>query len=343
MTSSPGYPYMREATTNGQWLHWNGIECDRIQLERLWYDVQMVLEDRWEHRIRVFIKQEPHKISKAREGRWRLIMASSLCVQLVWHMLFDYLNDKEIAESYHIPSQQGLVLVGGGWKRYRKSWVEQGLTVGLDKSAWDWTAPFWCVRMNLELRQRLGRGEKLGEWRKLAELMYRHMFEHPILVLSDGTMLRQLIPGIMKSGCVNTISDNGHDQQFIHCAVAEAQGIEYDPYPPACGDDTLQHPKHTQDLAYYRNFGVQVKSVSEDIEFVGHEFTANGPHPLYFSKHLKKLQYVPDDVLPQYLDSMARMYVHTRYYDIWETMANVAGCPLPLSKSAYLYWYDYAD
>lgn len=343
MKSSPGLPYMLEATSNGLWLKWNGVEFDSMQVERLWYDVQLVLKDEWEHVLRVFIKQEPHKTTKAKEGRWRLIMASSLCVQIVWHMLFDYLNDIEISKAYEIPSQQGLVLVGGGWKRFRRSWVEQGTTVGLDKSAWDWTAPRWCIDMDLELRGRLGRGNRLDEWMKLAALLYRHMFDHPTLVLSDGSRFRQVIPGIMKSGCVNTISTNSHCQQFIHCLVAEEIGISYEPFPPACGDDTLQHPRHTVDLALYGKYGVVVKTVSEDIEFVGHEFTACGPHPLYFSKHLKKLQYIPDDILGQYLDSMARMYVHTRYFDIWEHVARVAKLPLPLSKAAYAFWYDHCE
>lgn len=141
MTSSPGYPYQKEAPTNGDWLKWNGVQCDRMQVERLWYDVQLVLTDQWDHIIRVFVKQEPHKISKIAEKRWRLIMASSLCVQLAWHMLFDYMNDLEIANPYDIPSQQGIVLVAGGWKTFRRQWESKGYTCGLDKSAWDWTAP----------------------------------------------------------------------------------------------------------------------------------------------------------------------------------------------------------
>lgn len=343
MQSSPGVPYMKEATTNGDWLKWNGLECDEFQVMRLWYDVSLVLNDQWEHLIRVFIKQEPHKKMKAKEGRWRLIMASSLPVQMVWHMLFGFQNDLEIEQCYNIPSQQGLVMVGGAWKQYLASWKSQGLTVGLDKSAWDWTAPKWCIDLDLELRYRLGRGDCMEEWLKMAKLMYHHMFDYPILILSDGTMLRQQMPGIMKSGCVNTISTNSHCQQFIHCVVAEECSISYKPFPKACGDDTLQHPKHTMDVSLYWKYGIMVKSVSEDIEFVGHEFTDRGPHPLYISKHFKKLQYMPDEHLAQYFDSMARMYVHTRYFELWQRLAEENNTPLPLSKSSYLYWYDNSD
>jgi len=104
MTSSPGIPYMREASTNGAWLGWNGVSCSQVRLDRLWYDVQRFLDGSFEQFIRVFIKSEPHKEAKASEGRWRLIMACALPVQIVWHMLFDEMNDKEIARSYEIPS-----------------------------------------------------------------------------------------------------------------------------------------------------------------------------------------------------------------------------------------------
>lgn len=343
MTSSPGLPYSREAPTNGQWLKWNGVECDDIQLNRLWHDVQLVLRDEWDTELRVFVKQEPHKKAKAKEGRWRLIMCSPLCVQVAWKMLFSILNDIEINQSYFIPSQQGIVLVGGGWRQYFDSWKKEGVTMGLDKSAWDWTAPFWCIMLDFELRKRLCRGGRIADWEKIGRILYRHMFEDPTLVLSDGSRFKQIVPGVMKSGCESTISINSHCQVFMHLVVCYDCGIGVHPLPKCCGDDTLQHPKHVNSIDAYTRYGVVIKSASEETEFVGHEFTERGPHPLYMGKHIKNVQYVPDDVFPDYLESMARMYVHTRYYDLWEYLANMNGTPLAMSKEYYLYWYDYSD
>lgn len=344
MSSSPGIPYMKEATTNGQWLGWNGIEVDHLKLQRLWYDVQCVLEGKsGSNLIRVFVKQEPTKMSKVREGRWRLIMASSLAVQVAWQMLFRFHNDREIQQSYFIPSQQGIKLVGGGWKRYRAQWEHYELTNGLDKSAWDWTMPYWCIMLDLQFRKRMGTGSQLGKWFEIATMLYDRMFKDPILVTSDGRMFRQRVPGIMKSGCLNTISTNSHGQVMIHCAVCYDEGISVHPICKACGDDTLQHTKHCLNIAAYTKYGIIVKSASECMEFVGHEFTSRGPHPLYMAKHLKKVQYVPEKDMAQYLDSMARMYVHTRYFDLWRSIALASGYDLPLSYEAYLYWYDYAE
>lgn len=343
MQSSPGIPYLKEAHTNGDWLKWNGVEACGIQLRRLWHDVKLVLADEWDTHLRVFIKQEPHKLEKVRDKRWRLIMAAPLCVQIAWHMLFSKMNDLEIKRAYDIPSQQGAVFVGGGWKRYLGSWKDRGLTYGLDKRAWDWTMPYWIIQLERKFRCRMGRGSRIGEWDEKSALLYRRMFEDPYLVLSDGTRLKQVIPGIMKSGCVNTISANSHGQVIGHIAVCIYANIDILPLPCCCGDDTNQHIKHTYHLDVYKRFGIQVKSVSETLEFMGHDFPNEGPRPLYWMKHLKKMHYVDEENLSQYLDSMARMYVHTREFEFWEDIARELGYTLPLSREAYKYWYDYGD
>lgn len=343
LSSSPGIPYMREAQTNGAWLKWNGIEACEIQMRRLWHDVQLVLEDRWDMHLRVFIKQEPHKVKKAEERRWRLIMAVPLCVQVAWQMLFRFMNDLEIEQAYNIPSQQGAIFVAGGWRSYTDSWRARGLTYGLDKKGWDWTFPFWIMQLERVFRLRMGRGDRIGEWDRLSEVLYRHMFEDPKLVLSDGTIFKQVIPGIMKSGCVNTISTNSHGQAIGHCAVCLDVGIDLHPFPRSCGDDTLQHEKHTYHLDVYKRYGIQIKSVSDTLEFMGHDFPEEGPRPLYWMKHLKRVRSVREEDLAQYLDSMARMYCHTDKYVVWEELANQLGYNLPLSREAYKYWYDIGE
>lgn len=341
MTSSPGYPYCREATTNGQWLRWTGVDADAVQKMRLWADVRRVMVGDFPNYVRVFIKEEPHKLSKVQEDRWRLILASSLPVQMFWHMLFDQLNDREIDKSYYIPSQQGFKSVGGAWKQYTRSWKQQGKTCGVDKSAWDWTCPWWLLEAELELRARLARGARLEEWATHARRMYRDMFANSILVLSSGASFHQVVPGVMKSGCVNTISTNSHCQVILHLVACFEAEVDPFPLPSACGDDTIQHPRHDVLRSVYERHGVIIKSISDNLEFMGHEFGDSGPRPLYFKKHLYKMKYTPDEILPQYFDSMARMYVHADEYVVWETLAELNGTPLPLSRRAYLYWYDY--
>jgi len=340
MTSSPGWPYCKEKPTNGEWLRHDGISCCPVQLGRLWYDTQLVLAGKYDNYLKTFVKSEPHKKSKVEEGRWRLIMAAALPVQMAWHMLFDEHNDVEIRKAYYIPSQQGMKLPGGHWKLYRDQWLSSGYNCGLDKSAWDWTAPYWALQLDLEFRYRMGRGRRMADWRSIAETLYHQMFNNPTIILSDGALWRQTVPGIMKSGCVTTISTNSHMQVMLHLLACWTQGVSIYPFPVACGDDTLQTLAQSGDVSAYTKYGVVVKQASEGLEFVGHDFLETGPWPVCMDKHVKKLTYVSDEILPQYLDSMARMYVHTPYYEIWETLAAELHDGLPLSREAYLHWYD---
>lgn len=343
-SSSPGYPYMRESPTNGEWLGFDGAWYDEYKLEVLWFDCQKVLRGEWELILRAFVKAEPHKKSKAEANRWRLILASPLCVQVVWHMMFDYGNDKEIEKAYWIPSQQGMVLVNGGWKQFYKLWTGLGYDCGLDKSAWDWTVPGWMFEDDLELRHRLGRGNRMGEWRTICDRLYNEMFVRPLVVLSNGTLWRQLYPGVMKSGCVNTISTNSHCQAILHLHACFVQGVQWWPLPACCGDDTLQRLSQASDITAYSRYGPVVKSASEGLEFMGHEFLVTGPVPLYSGKHVCNLFYQDSGNIGQYLESMARMYAHSPNQWFWYWVAAVLGLETALcSPEYYRYWYDNMD
>lgn len=339
--ASPGFPYCLDAPTIGQWLKFDEstLLYDPIRVEELWFDVQKVMRGEFEHIFRAFIKSEPHKLEKAKEGRWRLIMASSLPVQIVWHMLFDPYNNIVCEKANELPCQQGLILPFGGWKRALRKWKSEKKFVGLDKSAWDWTAPFWMLQLDLQLRFRLGRGRRMREWFILAEAMYKDAFQYSRIMFSNGMVYLQRIPGIMKSGLVNTISTNSNCQLFAHVEACIRLNIPILPLPSACGDDTLQRKEQVENLDPYREMGIVVKTVSEGIEFIGHEFTDNGPVPLYLEKHFVNLLYQKTENLGEYLDSMCRMYCHTQYFQIWEDIA-IKMKIHTFSKQWYAHWYD---
>lgn len=340
-SSSPGYPYMLEKPTIGEWMNHDGVQVGSYELGRLWFDVRKVLDGDYYHIWRTFVKMEPHKISKIREGRWRIIMACSLPVQVVWHMLFDYQNDLEIDKCYEIPSQQGVKLVNGGWRDYYRLWKARGYDVGLDMSAWDWTVPSWLFDAELILRKRLGRGSRMGDWYELARRMYDDAFVHPRILVSNGIVLQQVKPGIMKSGCVNTISTNSRMQIMLHVLACWKMGAPVHPLPVACGDDKLQRSEQAYDVTAYTCYGPVVKSASAGLEFVGHEFTETGPHPLYMFKHVFAFKYVSDEVMPQYLEAMVRMYIHTEHVHFWYELAHHLGHISKLkSLEYYKFWYD---
>lgn len=342
-SSSPGHPFCREATTIGQWLKFDGAVFDDYSVRRLWYYVQNLIMNEEEHFFSVFIKDEAHKESKLQSGRFRLILASPLHFQVLWHMIFDYQNDLEIQHSLHLPSQQGISLVEGRWKQYYRIWKDRAYDVGLDRTAWDWTVPWWKLQLDLEHRCRMVCGSGKDEWISLAKKLYWLAFGNPILLLPDGRMFRQLYPGIMKSGLVNTIATNSKMQIIDHILVCLRCKFDLFPLPVACGDDTLNCSDQV-DFDAYEALGSVIKSISVGLEFVGHEFVASGPVPLYFEKHLFNSFYVGDgELLIQYLDSMLRMYAHSDKFHFWASVVDLLGLSSEvMSLEYYQCWYDYS-
>lgn len=345
-TSSPGYGYMWEKPTIGEWLGFNGVEFDGFQLMKLWDRVCGLIAHRDFSEVywRVFIKQEPHKLSKAASGRWRLIMCPPLHVQVAWQMVFSGMNSAEIDESFNIPSQQGIVLCFGGWKMYKRLWDQQGLSCGTDKTAWDWTFPPWLFELDLRFRERLAI-DASEEWSSFARSLYEDAFRDTKVFLSDGRCFQQEFWGVMKSGCVSTISTNSHGQVLLHCFYCYALDLPVRPFPAVCGDDELKHPGHVLNLDVYESFGVKIKSVSDTLEFVGHEFRETGPMPMYMGKHGFKIQYTADSVLVDALDSYLRNYAHCEdLFLFYKTLAERLGLGRQMySRRYYLYWYDSAD
>lgn len=341
-SSSPGYPYCREKQTIGEWLGFNGFTFDPMKVELLWIDVCEVYRGGGDLIQRVFIKQEPHKKAKAQEGRWRLIMAFPLNFQVFWHLLFDYQNDLEIRFATSIPSQQGIWFHGGAWRNHMARWKQAGYDVGLDKSAWDWTFPKWLLDWDLQFRFRMGRGYGMSEWLRHASRQWELAFgKGARFITTGGVLLEQEVPGIMKSGSVVTISSNSHAQAMLHILVCLDEGVSVEPFPACCGDDTLQRLDQAS-VDGYKKYGVVVKSASEGLEFMGHEFLSTGPAPLYMEKHFNRFLHIDEKFVADYLESMARLYVKTPYFEVWERLSISFGSLLP-SKMALEYWYDHVD
>lgn len=340
--SSPGYPFMFEAPTIGDWLKFNGAEFDEIQLKRLWILVSSLFSGSLDSLWRVFIKVEPHKIAKRDSGRWRLIMCPPLHVQVAWQMVFAKQNDREVELAFHLPSQQGMQLCGGAWKHFYGTWKQKRLTVSADRSAWDWSCSEWMIETDLKLRSRLVYGSDVCRWMSMALKLYDDAFRSPKLLLSDGSILRQDFPGVMKSGCVNTISTNSHCQVFLHLLYCNQQNMHYEPLLSAVGDDTLQHEQHVAPISWYARYGVVIKQVVKGYEFVGHKFSDAGPVPCYNAKHIYRYIYCPEDIEFDLLESYLYLYSQSdEWFKFWSTIAELSGMShLVKSRQFYKFWYN---
>lgn len=339
--SSPGYPFCRQFPTIGEWLGFDGFKFNELQVQTLWIMVQELVElDKIDCYWKVFIKQEPHKMSKVKEKKWRLIMCPPLDVQVLWQMTFSKQNDAEIDQSFSIPSQQGIILPMGGWKQYYHLWESTKLTHGMDMKNWDWTVSRWMIDADLEFRYRLVYGQECQKWKDTALKLYQNAFYEAKLLLSSGDVYQQTIPGIMKSGCVNTISTNSHLQVLLHHLYCIENSVSFEPMCRVVGDDKLVSSVHIQNLDWYQKYGVTVKEVNANIEFVGHRFTRDGPIPLYFLKHCFKLAHTPPELVPEVIDSYLRLYVNSPQFGFWMGVAHRLGLSgFVRSKSYYSFWY----
>lgn len=335
-SSSPGYPYLREKPTIGEWLGADGIGgFNPIQVERLWYDVQQVLSGGYEHLFRVFVKDEAHKTAKAEANRWRLIVASSLPVQMVWRMLFHEQNQALNECASEIPSKHGFVHCYGGWRQFLAEAKSQGMKYSRDISGWDVGAPGYIFRIVGKLRQRW-KGVT-ASWITVQELMYHDAYENSKLIFSNGIVVQQQFPGFMKSGLFNTITDNSISMVGIHALACIRASIPIGNIS-ATGDDVIQSTLSESYLDELGKLGCRVKEVLYHIEFMGVNYSTGKPEPMYMQKHLYNVC-VKMSVIEELLDSYCRLYAESEHFPFWAQLAEDLGVSVR-SQRYYQFWYS---
>lgn len=340
--SSCGTGYFSRYKTIGEALGWNGFSFDDQLVEELWAMViarLKMLEDGQltADNIKVFVKQEPHKLAKLEEGRLRLISAVSLTDAMVDRILFGWLTKAALADTLSTPSAVGWVPIQGGWRAARAMFGER--VVCLDKSAWDWTVQPWLVESYLLLIKGLALDAPIW-WTTCVEARFKLLFTLGKFEFANGTIIPQQGTGIMKSGCYLTILLNTLGQVLVHFVSARDSGNEaLTTLPLAMGDDTAQNYENFIDLeAYIRavhRLGPRVKEsqVCDHLDFAGFRMTESKCWPAYNNKHIYKLEYTSD--IPGFLKNMQYLYAHhPEGYKFWRNKAKNI-CPeevLPLHR-----------
>lgn len=304
--SSPGYPYLLEASTNGQ-LFEVGLDGEPSEqaLNRFWLLVDKRIRELDCDPIRLFIKPEPHKRKKLDNGAYRLISSVSVIDQIIDQMCFSEMNDKMV-ENYHvIPSKVGWAPYCKGYTMVPKHWVS------IDKSAWDWSMQPWLFEIILEARKELcGNPDHclFNEWNRVAAARYKLLFGNPVFVTSGGVLLRQLNPGVQKSGCVNTIYDNSFAQDILHDRVCiETQQIATEQW--TCGDDTyLQVPEKLEEYILAMGQFSHVKEFAKTGEFCGNIYKTQRVQPSYMGKHIFNMLHADPEFQQDLVDSYYLMY-----------------------------------
>lgn len=306
-TSSPGVPYCYSHPTNGQLFGVVDGEPDEGRLEEVWLMVKNRLQDGSCDPIRLFVKTEPHKEKKILLKRWRLISSVSVVDQIIDHMLFGEMNDKLVDSWFETPLKIGWTPYKGGYRL-----IPKGPVLAIDKSSWDWTVMNWLVEIVMECRKSMARGRRFDDWARLVAWRYSCLFQQPLFQTSGGVQLRQLVEGVMKSGCVNTITDNSIMQLILHVRVCVELGLAPGWFW-ALGDDTLQqlpsNPKLYMDLL--RQFCIVKQAVAKP-EFAGFCFDTT-PEPMYRGKHAYNLLHANPKFLTEFKRAYKLLYYKSKH------------------------------
>lgn len=250
--------------------------------------------------IKIFIKQEPHKLRKLEEQRYRLIHGVSLVDCMLDRVLFGEMC-RNASHPNHIlktPCVVGWNPMRGGWRALALEFPDGGLSI--DRTAWDFTVQEWLVELWQDFLLDMHPNAPAW-WQKMLRLRFTALFYSARFRFSDGVEIRQMIPGIMKSGCLLTLLLNSVGQTMVHAIVMHRLNLDpFENMPWCAGDDTLQHPCDYSDR-YHEELDAlclikEAEETKDYAEFVGFLFDKTGFYPSYWKKHLYQLRHLDPGV-----------------------------------------------
>lgn len=245
LKASPGVPLSIFGQTNGavlgthqEFVVWAVVErieaLSKVDLSSSSYTPKELVELGYCDPVRLFVKQEPHAMRKIKEGRFRLISSVSLVDQLVERLIFGPQNQLEIQRWRNIPSKPGMGLslyeqAISIWRELQ-TYHDRHPAAEADISGFDWSVQSWELWADLAIRMELG---DFGSKLRRAAMSRFYCFMNSVFQLSDGTLVEQGLPGLMKSGSYCTSSTNSR----VRCLMAELIGA---PWCIAMGDDSVE-------------------------------------------------------------------------------------------------------
>lgn len=167
--------------------------------------------------VRIFIKQEPHKLAKIEAGRLRIIASVSLLDSLVERCLYQRRAKREISRWAEIPSKPGM---GASDENIQvladeidKMVADLGCDLDSDVAGWDWQLKWWCflaaLFVDMHLLGVVANSDYFNAMvaRELAAM-------YPVLCDSKGS-LYELVEAIMGSGRFVTSYKNSRKRTLL--------------------------------------------------------------------------------------------------------------------------------
>jgi len=295
--SSPGVPLSMIATTNQQVMDELGDHLNELVLNRiealLAIDLDslrcMSAQERVDRNlvdpVRVFVKSEPHKVTKIAEGRVRLIASVSLIDKIIEMLLHNTLHKLEIANWRTIPSKPGIGFskeMNDDTFSYVESKHQETPMAYADVSGWDWSVKRYMMIDCAEGVRNLCLNPSevwthliTCEAYKEAETIYQ---------FSDGLMVQNNYFGVVNSGKYKTSRGNSWMRVYLGHLIG-AQHIA------AAGDDSVESfvPGAVDE---YKALGFNIKDyqqVDKGFEFCSRWYEREFSFPLNINKTFMNL------------------------------------------------------
>lgn len=296
--ATPGYPLCLTYPTVADVFKWDGIKYDEARAQEVYLQLMDWIENPTLYPFRVFTKVEPLAPAKAEVGRWRLIFGAPLYLQLLDHLLFDKMNQSLMDNRWNLPTQLG-------WHPFWGSseWVLRQFDnpYSLDKSLFDWTVQWWQLEQVKLFRQELVVAP--AYWHHLVDFSYEYSYKRAQLIMSDGQVYQQEYDGAMKSGLVNTLSDNSLMQCFLQEHSFIECGCEH--HYVTIGDDVLMEKPCEKFFSKLSQYCI-LKYVQASTNFAGFDLKTKIPE--YWSKHINKLIWQDEAFLAETLETYTSLY-----------------------------------
>ncbi|UQZ09594.1 putative RNA-dependent RNA polymerase [Freshwater macrophyte associated sobeli-like virus 1] len=266
--------------------------------------------------IRMFIKNEPHTLSKARDRRWRLIASVSIVDQIIQRILHGPLNNAEKLLSH---KQSHCIGLGHGddkiavlASKFRAGVSPPSTTaVSSDVSNFDFSLYPDHFAVDQEYRRLVHRCEP-GDWWTQVSASFEQLLLNARFIAGDGKIV---VPrfGVQKSGSFCTSSSNSHIRAFISyvsgaesCMVIGDDAVEF--YNYASGANFSAHNTGVGPLAPHAGIsvstnttlghGLRIKSDEVHdctsgigVEFMGARFDFESDRTTYISTRPGKAVY----------------------------------------------------
>lgn len=270
--SSPGLPWARLGSTKGKILdNHRGLIVEAV-LDRLQVlsgpslktkSPTELVSDFAVDPVRLFIKNEPHLLSKLEENRYRLVSNCSIVDELVTRILFSNQVNAEIDNWITCPAKPGagLILEEQQLALWHSvfPWITKA--VSTDVSGWDWGVFEWMLLLNLRIHLSMLR---VDENHIYSRICYNWLWSYmsTLFVTSDGKMFITPIRGIVKTGSFVTASHNSRMRAQVGYLIGVKNII-------TMGDDATEEEVEGL-MNLYQNLGLKVKEV---VKFDGRSFS----------------------------------------------------------------------